>query len=298
MEVVQLTKKYLVIILSVFFTIMISCNDGVETGGQSKTGQNQNKIFETFAKNLEKSILEGNYSFLNTSWDIELFKQKIKANGKVKASVLEGGEKYYRKVIFKSNNDMVDEVKRYNKFVLSRFYFDGKTPKAIYTFKSDLGINFIEFVLRKKGEEIKIVDFYNFQMGEYYSLSVYKMIKNLEKYGSNEGAYSDALYLSNLSIKLINDEQYQKAWETVNKIADKMIVENYFQVKRITVARTNPTKTYIQAMQDFIDLNPENERLKLYYQSLIYQKQGKRRKLKQSNKQMKEIVGESELFGK
>lgn len=298
MKAIYLMNVKSISFLALIFIVLLSCSNETETGNNSKADQEQNKVFETFAKDLEKSILEGNYSFLNTSWDIELFKQKIKANGKVKASVLEGGEKYYRKVIFKSNNDMVDEVKRHNKFVLSRFYLDGKTPKAIYTFKSDLGINFIEFVLRKKGEEIKIVDFYNFQMGEYYSLSVYKMIKNLTKYGSNEGAYSDALYLSNLGIKLINDEQYQKAWETVNKISDKMIKENYFQVKRITVARRNSTKIYIQAMQEFIDLNPKNERLKLYYQSIIYQKQGKRRKLKQSNKQMKEIVGDSELFGK
>jgi hypothetical protein len=288
------TKVFSLHILLIF--AVLACND--DTNNTSKTSPKTEKeqIFEDFAKQLETSIKDGNYKLLNTSWDIELFKSKIFSYGKVKTNVLEGGEKYYRKVIFKSNNDMVDEVKQYGKLYLSRFHIEDGTPKAFFTYRTDQGINFIEFVFSQKGNDIKIVDYFNFQMGEYYSESVYKMTKNVAKYGGNEGAYANALRLVNISITQLNDKQYEEAWETINKIEPYLLNDNYFQTKRIALANAYSGDLYNQAINNFLELHEENEKLQLYYKAVLYKRNRNKREFKAAAKELEKLVGSSTLF--
>ena len=106
----QIIPKILYILL--FFSAL-SCNTSTNKPSKPETEAEKQKHFENFASQLEKTIKNGDYTFLNTSWDIGLFNQKLVALGKVDNNVLEGGEKYYRKVIYKSNNDMVFEVKKF-----------------------------------------------------------------------------------------------------------------------------------------------------------------------------------------
>jgi len=288
------TKSFL--LYTTLIISLISCNDSNKSSSKSSPKTEKEKQFENFAKQLEISIKEGEYKFLNTSWDIELFKTNVFAKGKVRTNVLEGGEKYYRKVIYKSNNDMVDEVKQYGKIYLSRFHIENNIPKAFYTYRTDQGINFIEFVFWQKDKDIKIVDFYNFQMGEYYSESVFKMTSNITKYGGKEGAYANAKRLVNIAITQLNDERSDDAWETINKIAANLVSDNYFQTKRISVARNFSSKIYCQTIEDFIELNPNNEKLKLYYQAILLKKKGDKKKFLAAAEKLEKLVGPSDLF--
>jgi len=289
------TKAFLLGIL-LLFTIF-SCNNNNSTKKISPKTKKEQR-FEDFAKQLETSIKNGDYKFLNTSWDIGLFKQKVFSLGKVKTNVLEGGEKYYRMVIFKSNNDMVDEVKRYGKIYLSRFHIEDNIPKAFYTYRTDQGINFIEFVFSQKGEEIKIIDFFNFQMGEYYSESVIKMTQNIAKYGGKEGAYANAKRLVNIAITQLNDERNEDAWETVNKIATNLLSDNYFQTKRISIANNYSKEHYCSSIEDFIELNPNNDKLKLYYNAVLYKRKMHKKKFDSAAKKLETLVGSSDLFSR
>ena len=278
------------------FVSVIACNNNSNKVTKTSPKTEKEQQFEDFARKLETSIKDGNYSFLNTSWDIGLFKQKVFSLGALKTNVLEGGEKYYRKVIFKSNNDMVDEVKQYGKFNLSRFHIEDNTPKAFYTYRTDQGINFIEFVFSQKGEEIKIIDFFNFQMGEYYSESVFKMIRNITKYGGNEGAYDNAKRLVNIAISQLNDERGEDAWETINKITPNLLNDNYFQTKRISIANNYSSEQYCSSIEDYIKLNPNNEKLQLYYKAILYKRKRNKRKFNNAAKKLEELVGPSNLF--
>ncbi len=288
-------KKVFSLYLLLIFTVL-ACNNATNNSSKSTAKTEKEKIFEDFAKQLETSIKDGNYKLLNTSWDIELFKSKIFSYGKVKTNVLEGGEKYYRKVIFKSNNDMVDEVKQYGKLYLSRFHIENDTPKAFYTYRTNQGSNFIEFVFSQKGNDIKIVDYFNFQMGEYYSESVYKMTKNIAKYGGNEGAYANALRLVNISITQLNDRQYEEAWETINKIEPYLLNDNYFQTKRIAVANAYSGQLYSQAINDFLELHKENEKLQLYYKAVLYKRNGNKEEFRTAVTNLEELVGSCTLL--
>ncbi|NJO90254.1 MAG: hypothetical protein HC831_15895 [Chloroflexia bacterium] len=288
-------KKVFSLYLLLIFTVL-ACNNAANNSSKSSVKTEKELIFEDFAKQLETSIKNGNYKLLNTSWDIELFKSNIFSYGKVKTNVLEGGEKYYRKIIFKSNNDMVDEVKQYGNLYLSRFHIENGTPKAFYTYRTDQGINFIEFVFSQKGNDIKIVDYFNFQMGEYYSESVYKMTKNIAKYGGNEGAYANALRLVNISITQVNDKQYEEAWETINKIEPYLLNDNYFQTKRIAIANSYSGQLYSQAINDFLELYKENEKLQLYYKAVLYKRNGNKKEFITAAKELESIVGSSKLF--
>jgi hypothetical protein len=292
-----MNTKVLIIYFSLFFTFL-ACNKTTNTGSTSTPKTEKEQLFEDFAKHLETSIKEGDYKFLNTSWDIDLFKAKIFSYGKVKTNVLEGGEKYYRKVIFKSNNDMVDEVKQYGKVYLSRFHIEDGTPKAFYTYRTDQGINFIEFVFTQKENEIKITDYFNFQMGEYYSKSVYKMTKNITKYGGNEGAYANAKRLVNIAITQLNDNNSKEAWKIINKIEPYLLNDNYFQTKRISIANAYSGKFYSEAIKDFIAKNNENEKLKLYYKAILYKRTGDKRKFNAAAAELEKLVGSSKLFSK
>ncbi|MDF1548840.1 MAG: hypothetical protein P1P88_13535 [Bacteroidales bacterium] len=284
---------YTILILSI-----ISCDSSNKQTKDSPVKDEKEQRFENYAKILETSIRNGDYKKLNTSWDIDLFKSKVLAKGMVATNVLESGEKYFRKVIFKVNNDMVDEVKQYGAFTLSRFHFENDVPKAFYTYKTDIGINFIEFVFKAEGDDIKIIDFYNFQQGEYYSESINKMIAYVNKYGGKKGAYVDAMELVGLAVKQANDKRYETAWKTINAISDNLLNDNYFQYKRIQVARAISDLRYYEAIEDFLALKPKNEKLQLYYKIHLYHMKKDRKKLNAAAKDLEEIVGKSELFTK
>ena len=288
------TKSILLALLS--FVVITACNNANDNSSSSSLRNDKTQTFEDFARQLETSIKEGNYKFLNTSWDIGLFKQKIFSYGNVKTKVLEGGEKYYRKVIFKSNNDLVDEVKQYGQLFLSRFHIEDGVPKAFYTYRTDQGINFIEFVFSQMGNKIKIIDYFSFQMGEYYSKSVYKMTKNIAKYGMNKGAYVNAKRIVNIAITHLNKENPKVAWETINKIEHNLLADNYFQMKRILIANHYSAKAYSQAIKDFINLNKENEKLQLFYSSILYKRNRKRKEFYKAADELEQLVGPSDLF--
>jgi len=276
----------------------LSCNSSNQQATQKKQTDNSEIRFENFAKQLEISIKSGDYKNLNTSWDIELFKQKVLDKGKVATNMLESGEKYFRKVIFKVNNDMVDEVKQYGSIVLSKFEYQNKSAKAFYTYKTDLGINFIEFELKEDNKEIKIIDFYNFQQGEYYSETVNKMISNINKYGTTKGAYFDAMELLRISVKQANKKHYESSWKTINAISDNLLSDNYFQYKRIMVARNISDELYYQAVEDFLALKPNNQKLQLFYKISLYHMKKDKKQLNKAANEMENIVGKSDLFSR
>lgn len=289
-------QTFMKLLFTTLIFSILSCNSSSHKTVNEKQVDNTALRFEKFAKQLESSILKGNYKKLNTTWDIELFKQKVLNKRNVATNMLESGEKYFRKVIFKVNNDMVDEVKQYDSFVLSKFEYENKSAKAFYTYKTDLGINFIEFELKEENGEIKIIDFYNYQQGEYYSESVNKMISNINKYGSNKGAYYDAMELVRISVNQANKKHYESSWKTINAISDKLLNDNYFQYKRIQVARHISDELYYQAIEDFIALKPNNKKLQLFYKINLYHMKKDKQQLNSAAKEMENIVGKSDLF--
>lgn len=141
------------------------------------------------------------------------------------------------------------------------------------------GLNYINFLIKKfPNKQYKIIDYYPFIVGEYFSESIARFYKT----GLQEVMKANSNVLDNMSIfkklpELIRNGNYKEAWTLIGNLDDEWKNQKFCWVYRIAVSQKIDNALYSKTIDEYEKRFPNDPSLYLisidgYYLNKEYEK--------------------------
>ncbi len=136
-----------------------------------------------------------------------------------------------------------------------RVYFDGEDAHAVFRVNDAEVFDYHDLLLKKFGNEYKIVDIYSYLTGEYASQTFQRLYLTIAKdlFSSAKTAelpdISMKEMLKMVSIKqLVDQGNYQSARQGMNKLKAETKKEKMFRLFELIIAGNSGDKAYLEAL--------------------------------------------------
>jgi tetratricopeptide (TPR) repeat protein len=221
------------------------------------------KQLEKFALNIQESIENGNPSYLNLSFDIDAFLQKIiTENSFPDDTAFNKGFQEGLHNNFDIGAMIVDEIKQNGKYSFLHLYQKEGTYFLLFRLFTNNGINYHEFEVKQDNDKFKIIDAYLFLSGEKMSETIARVYNSFRLLNS-ASAPNSYKYLQALSelgeIKaLASKGKYSKAYKKWQKLPSNFTEDKLFLMTGIQIASYLDDKTYLKTYNEFVLNYPNN----------------------------------------
>ena len=237
----------------------------VNTRGISLLENKQSEIkqLEKFALNIQESIENGNPSYLNLSFDIDAFLQKIiTENSFPDDTAFNKGFQEGLHNNFDIGAMIVDEIKQNGKYSFLHVYQKEGTYFLLFRLFTNNGINYHEFEVKKDNDKFKIIDAYLFLSGEKMSETIARIYNSFRLLNSasapNSYKYLQALSELGETKALASKGKYSKAYKKWQTLASNFMEDKLFLMTGIQIASYLDDKTYLKTYNEFVLNYPNN----------------------------------------
>jgi hypothetical protein len=222
-----------------------------------------NNQFTKFASYIEQSIENGSPSFLNKSFDLDLFIQKIfdRYNPTGKTDFNEGFKKG-----FMNNFDLgvmiIDEIKENGSYTFLKSYNRDGNTYLLFRLLSDNGINYHELEVKEINGEVNITDIMLFHTGEKISETIGHIYESfVMSFSESNISFSERPneYLEMQEIKeLWGQGKNKQAFKEWQNLPEKTRNQKAFLILGLQLSASIGNKLYLQVYNDYYRNFPEN----------------------------------------
>jgi tetratricopeptide (TPR) repeat protein len=201
-----------------------------------------------FAGSIEKSVANKDESFFNKSFDLDALMAKMKAAAPNESGSFWQGVKRGMGEKMNFGTKVIQATGSKGFYALVKQYQKGDKQHLLFRLFSDGAINYHDFELVNKKDNIKIADAYIYTTGELFSKTLKDIFAEVLK--------SDAASLSALSNfsklnKLIQNKDYKKAKAMMDALPENLKNTKVIQLRNIEVCLEIDTALYTQAIDKF-----------------------------------------------
>ncbi len=261
--------KFLIFIPTIFLSSFCNKSD-------------KNQVYYDLALAMENSILEGDPEMLNNLFSHYVLVQNVLAEHGIVEQVYIRAAAEHMKRNMRIGDQIIDAT-AYGAglFQFTKLYYDGNAPHMVFrTFVSFSEINYLDFELKTVNGKPRIVDTYNFSIGEQYSKTVKNLFRLSEIHDNGFDASAitpdNVLTMSLAKVKRINNllnyGSVQVADSLFKTIPKTIQEQKSILLAGMKIAYLKSGKDYSNAFDRYKKLYPNEERsltLMSIYNSLL-----------------------------
>ncbi len=256
------------LICSVLFLFLLVWYKAYSTGEKPGIKITQNEEVIEFAQNIEASLENGNPSYFNGHFDMDSFINKIIMNEEGKlydANNFNEGFVSGLRESFDFGSTIIGQVSHGGSYSFIKYYEKDSIPHIVFRLFNINGINYHDFELYQKDNDIMIVDMYIYLSGENMSTTFHRMYLGfLYSIGkSTIGRRMDDNYLESVIQYTVvkntyNKGKFKKAYRKFRRIPDKFKKEKICQIMNIQISFHLSDKKYMKAIDEYMSLYPDD----------------------------------------
>jgi tetratricopeptide (TPR) repeat protein len=222
-----------------------------------------NNQFNKFGNYIEQSIENGSPSFLNKSFDLDLFMQKIfdRYNPNGQTDFNEGFKKG-----FMNNFDLgvmiIDEINKNGSYTFLRSYVKDGNNYLLFRLLSENGINYHELEVKLINGEFYITDVFLYHTGEKISETIGHIYESfVQAFSDNDENSSSKAneYMEMQAIKVLSENGYtKKAFKKWQSLPEETRNKKAFLVLGLQLSTGIGNKEFMQVYDEYYRYFPEN----------------------------------------
>ena len=209
----------------------------------------------------------------------------------------------------KENIRLGDMVMSYLKsndgyFNFSKIYFNNKTAHVIFRIYSQIeGLNYFDCELKRINGKINITDVFIYYAGELWTTSYARHMKLLAEYNMGitdsihpENQFHNSLLKVDYISELLYSGKVDHAELVYSSIPDQFQKDKIIRGVFLKIAHQRGDSAYVNAINHFLQLDPDNRRFNLFFKLLQNLAANKNHEARQSIIDLNEITGKDPLM--
>jgi tetratricopeptide (TPR) repeat protein len=201
-----------------------------------------------FAGSIEKSVANKDEKFFNNAFDMDALMSKMKAAAPGEAASFWKGVKQGLAGKMNFGDKVIQLTGSKGSYSLVRQYQEGNKQHILFRLFSDGAINYHDFELVNKKDNIKIADGYMYLTGEMFSKTLKDVFEQVLK--TDEASLSGLQGFHKVN-GLLQKGEYKKAKEMIDRLPQNLKNTKAVQLRNIQVCSELDSALYNEAIDKF-----------------------------------------------
>lgn len=253
----RLRNLHFPVIISMLL-IITGCN---RTTGKSQLppySESEKQLIKTFAHELTDAINRYDYTFMEKSWDYDLFVRRVKVGNQLERNMLHHllEERGGKKQVYYVNIDLINKLKERNgRVTFSKIIYYPRHAEVIYTMLVDKSVDFWKYYIQLSDGNPKLSDYYTYKSEKWQSDNIAEFLELNAEYT----AVSKERWATNIALQEaeehIANKSYEEALSAMYSIPETHHIGNVISMKRLELASHISDTVFAEVLLKEQDVN-------------------------------------------